>query len=73
MAHRKWLPLLFPRSWQVVVVEVPAEEVERVRARNQQIWRQLAHLDPEMARQVEPFLAVYFPNGNGSTSSHSRL
>ncbi|MCS6949755.1 MAG: hypothetical protein NZ520_04745 [bacterium] len=73
MASRKWLPLLFPRSWQLVVVEVPAEEVEYVRLRNQRIWRQLARLDPEMARQVEPFLTLYFSNGNGSPASHNRL
>lgn len=68
MAGRKWTPLLFPRSWQVVVVEVPVEEFEHVLCRNQQIWHQLERIDPEMAREVEPFLSVFFSNGNNDNN-----
>lgn len=64
MASRKWTPLLFPRSWQVVVVEVPADQVEHVWHRNRQIWRQLARVDPELAREVEPFLNFCLANGD---------
>jgi hypothetical protein len=71
---RKWTPLLFPRSWQVVVVEVPPEQLEHITRRNRQIWRQLAHVDPDLARQVEPFLNLCLANGNSSDPSvHSTL
>lgn len=66
MANRKWTPLLFPRSWQLVVVEVPADQLEHISRRNRQIWRQLAHVDPDLAREVEPFLNFCLANGNSS-------
>lgn len=74
MPGRRWMPLLFPRSWQVVVVEVPAEHLEHILYRNRQIWRQLALIDPELAREVEPFLNFCLANGNFSNpSNHSTL
>jgi hypothetical protein len=48
------------------VVEVPADQLEHISRRNRQIWRQLAHVDPELAREVEPFLNFCLANGNGS-------
>jgi hypothetical protein len=66
MASRKWTPLLFPWSWQLVVVEVPADQLEHISRRNRQIWRQLAHVDPDLAREVEPFLNFCLVNGNTS-------
>ncbi len=68
MASRKWTPLLFPRSWQLVVVEVPADQLEHISHRNRQIWRQLVHVDPDLAREVEPFLNFCLANGNPSDS-----
>ncbi len=74
MRGRRWTPLLFPRSWQVVVVEVPADQIDHISRRNQQIWRQLMHIDPELAREVEPFLNFCLANGNGSDkTAHSTL
>lgn len=74
MASRRWAPLLFPHSWQVVVVEVPAEQFEQVSRRNRLIWRQLARVDPALAREVEPFLNYCLTNGNsGQSSSHNTL
>jgi hypothetical protein len=64
MVSRKWTPLLFPRSWQLVVVEVPADQIEYISRRNRQIWRQLARVDPDLAREVEPFLNFCLANGN---------
>ncbi|GIV18439.1 MAG: hypothetical protein KatS3mg023_0190 [Armatimonadota bacterium] len=66
MPSRKWTPLLFPHSWQVVVVEVPADQLEHVSRRNRQIWRQLAHVDPELAREVEPFLNFCLAKGDST-------
>jgi hypothetical protein len=68
MAMRRWTTLLFPHSWQLVVVEVPADQFDYVSRRNRQIWRQLAHVDPELAREVEPFLNFCLANGNSSGS-----
>ena len=74
MASRKWIPLLFPRSWQLVVVEVPADQMEHISRRNRQIWRQLAHVDPDLAREVEPFLNFCLANGNPpDTTLHNTL
>lgn len=74
MAGRKWTPLLFPRSWQLVVVEVPADQLENISRRNRQIWRQLAHVDPDLAREVEPFLNFCMANGNATdTRIHNTL
>ncbi len=74
MAGRRWTPLLFPHSWQIVVVEVPAEQFEQVSRRNRQIWRQLARVDPALAREVEPFLNYCLVNGNSDASAvHSTL
>ncbi|GBC94611.1 hypothetical protein HRbin16_00395 [bacterium HR16] len=74
MGSRRWTPLLFPRSWQLVVVEVPADQLDRISRRNRQIWRQLAHVDPDLAREVEPFLNLCLANGNSiDTTTHSTL
>lgn len=64
------MPLLFPRSWQVVVVEVPAEHLEHISCRNRQIWCQLALVDPELAREVEPFLNPCLANGNSTNHNN---
>lgn len=64
MPTRRWIPLLFPRSWQLVIVEVPADQLDHVSRRNRQIWRQLLHVDPELAREVKPFLNLCLTNGN---------
>lgn len=74
MPGRIWMPLLFPRSWQLVVVEVPADQQEHVLYRNHQIWCQLAHVDPELAQEVEPFLNFCLTNGNFTNpGNHSTL
>lgn len=74
MLSRKWTPLLFPHSWQLVVVEVPAEQFDLVSRRNRQIWRQLVRVDPELAREVEPFLNFCLANGSSTDGvAHNTL
>lgn len=56
------------------MVEVPADQIDHISRRNQQIWRQLVHVDPELAREVEPFLNFCLANGNGSDrTAHNTL
>ncbi len=69
MVSRRWTPLLFPHSWQIVVVEVPVEQYEQVSRRNRQIWRQLVRVDPALAREVEPFLNYCLANGDPEHSA----
>lgn len=48
--RRVWL--LFPRSWQLVSVYVPASAVESVRERNTQYWLSLYEHDAEHALRI---------------------
>lgn len=52
METERRVSLLFPRSWQLVSVYVPASAVDYVKERNMQLWLSLYERDAEQALQV---------------------
>lgn len=59
--------LLFPRSWQLVSVYVPASAVDYVRERNMQLWLSLHERDAEQALQIGERLGLVIPQKAASS------
>ncbi len=61
MEAERRVSLLFPRSWQLVSVYVPASAVDYVKERNMQLWLSLYERDAEQAMQVGERLGLVMP------------
>jgi hypothetical protein len=61
MKAERRVSLLFPRSWQLVSVYVPASAVDDVKERNMQYWLSLYERDAEQALQIGERLGFVVP------------
>ena len=61
MEAERRVSLLFPRSWQLVSVYVPASAVDYVKERNMQYWLSLYERDAEQAMQIGEQLGLVLP------------
>ncbi len=67
MEAERRVSLLFPRSWQLVSVYVPASAVDYVKERNMQLWLSLYERDAEQAMQVGERLGFVMPQKAASS------
>ncbi len=61
MEAERRVSLLFPRSWQLVSVYVPASAVDYVREKNMQYWLSLYERDAEQALRIGEQLGLVVP------------
>jgi hypothetical protein len=66
MEAERRVSLLFPRSWQLVSVYVPASAVDYVKERNMQYWLSLYERDAEQALQIGEQLGLVLPQNAAS-------
>lgn len=67
MEAERRVSLLFPRSWQLVSVYVPASAVDYVKERNMQLWLSLYERDAEQAMQLGERLGLVIPQKAASS------
>lgn len=67
METERQVSLLFPRSWQLVSVYVPASAVDYVKERNMQLWLSLYERDAEQALQIGERLGLVIPQKPASS------
>lgn len=67
METERRVSLLFPRSWQLVSVYVPASAEDYVKERNMQLWLSLYERDTEQALQIGERLGMVIPQKAASS------